>query len=324
MAAPLATLGLLSIGEMGLGVARLLTAHNFRVLTNVTGRSPETHKRAESASIQLVQTDEDLASQSDYILSIVPPRDAFATAERILNASASSSFKKRSSPLYYLDLNAISPKSAREIASVFEPASSKIRLIDGGIIGGPPKPKDASNVSGEWQRPSIPVSGPHDLAEAPAAGAQLAKLLNTRHISPDIGGASGLKMCFASLTKGFTALAIQSFTTAHKLGVLPELKDHLSTYNPKTLEMTKSLTTMPPKAYRWVREMQEIGDTFAADGGFEEQERIFGAIANVYDLVAHDTDLGLEKTEDRKRGTSGEDVAQLMAEGIEKRKMKTD
>jgi hypothetical protein len=39
MATPtLATVGVLSIGEMGLGVAKLLIAHNYRVVTNITGR----------------------------------------------------------------------------------------------------------------------------------------------------------------------------------------------------------------------------------------------------------------------------------------------
>jgi len=36
--APLANVGIISIGEMGLGIARLLAAHNYQVLTNVTGR----------------------------------------------------------------------------------------------------------------------------------------------------------------------------------------------------------------------------------------------------------------------------------------------
>ena len=35
---PLATVGIVSIGEMGLGIANLLSAHNYRVLTNVSGR----------------------------------------------------------------------------------------------------------------------------------------------------------------------------------------------------------------------------------------------------------------------------------------------
>lgn len=200
----------------------------------------------------------------------------------------------------------------------------KIRLIDGAIIGGPPKPKDEANVNGDWSRPSMPLSGPHKLSDVTPAGAQLAEVLNIQHISGEIGGASGLKMCFASLTKGFTALTIHSFTTAHRLGVTAELEDHLSKYSPKTLELTKNLTSMPPKAYRWVREMQEISATFQEDGGFVQSEDIFGGIANTYALVADGTDLGLEKTNDRKRGLDREDVARLMSEGIDKRKMKTD
>lgn len=38
MSAPLATVGILSIGEMGMGIAKLLVAHNYRVVTNLEGR----------------------------------------------------------------------------------------------------------------------------------------------------------------------------------------------------------------------------------------------------------------------------------------------
>lgn len=38
MTTPLATLGVLSIGDMGLGIAKLLVANNYRVITNVGGR----------------------------------------------------------------------------------------------------------------------------------------------------------------------------------------------------------------------------------------------------------------------------------------------
>ena len=56
----------------------------------------------------------------------------------------------------------------------------------------------------------------------------LAAALNSRHISPDVGSASGLKMCFAALHKGLAAITVQSFTTAHALGVLPELQRSLN------------------------------------------------------------------------------------------------
>lgn len=36
--APLATVGIISIGEMGMGIAKLLIAHDYRVVTNVVGR----------------------------------------------------------------------------------------------------------------------------------------------------------------------------------------------------------------------------------------------------------------------------------------------
>ena len=41
--AHLATVGILSIGEMGMGIAKLLIAHNYRVVTNIEGRRWDTH-----------------------------------------------------------------------------------------------------------------------------------------------------------------------------------------------------------------------------------------------------------------------------------------
>lgn len=275
-----------------------------------------------------MSSDEELVSAADYVLSIVPPRDVVGTAERVLKASRDYGFRERKNPLYYLDLNAKSPQLARDTADLFKEAEDSIRFLDGGIIGAPPAPKKGheklDDVSA-WQRPSIPLSGPHPLHSATPNGNHIATVLNTKHISPSIGAASGLKMCFGSLTKGLTALAIQSFTTAHRLDVLPELQEHLKEYSPKTWDLaSKSLTVMPPKAYRWVREMEEIAATFEVDGGFTEEESVFGGVARTYGLVADGTELGKEKTGERKRGKTAEDVALLMSEGIERRKVKTD
>ena len=125
-----------------------------------------------------------------------------------------------------------------------------VRLVDGGIIGGPPSPKSdpqasfKTNVTSHpetahaWRRPSIPVSGPHKFSspDAPKSGAKLAEVLNLNHISDDIGVASGLKCCFASTTKGFTALCIQAFTTASNLGVLDHLKEEMGDRMPAMLK----------------------------------------------------------------------------------------
>lgn len=49
---------------------------------------------------------------------------------------------------------------------------------------------------------------------------------------------------------------------------------------------------MAPKAYRWVREMEEIAKTHAEEGGFELE--IFHGVAEVYRSVAEETVLGEE------------------------------
>jgi len=250
----------------------------------------------------------------------VPPAESLNIAKRIVTVSSSPDFLARQKPLYYLDLNAISPRSAHEIDDLFAKNTPNIRFIDGGIIGGPPKLKE----DGRWMKPSVVVSGPHRLSNATPSGQHLAETLYLKHINDMIGSATGLKMCFASLSKGFTALAIQSLTTAHNLNVMPELIAHLEEFNPGARKSIESTTRMPPKAYRWVKEMEEIADTFERDGGFKETESIFRPIAEVYNLVAHGTDLGHEKTEDRKRGQTTQDVAVLMSEGTAMRKEKTD
>jgi 3-hydroxyisobutyrate dehydrogenase-like beta-hydroxyacid dehydrogenase len=233
--------------------------------TDIFRYSEGTQSRARKAGVELSPTLEGLVSSCDALLSIVPPRDARKTAQRIA-AATSPVAGSRKLPLYYLDLNAIAPQSAVEINGLFT-SNANIKLVDGGIIGGVPYAKEPT-ASGkpDWHCPSLIVSGPDRLPD-PALG----KLLNIQHLDLPIGSATGLKMCFACTTKGFVSLAIQSFTTANELGVLPELRAYLEKYNPSTLKLAeKGLVTMPPKAYRWVHEMMEVADTMADDGGFQK------------------------------------------------------
>ncbi|KAM7208022.1 hypothetical protein V8F20_001568 [Naviculisporaceae sp. PSN 640] len=332
-------IGIISMGDMGSGLARLLIAHNYTVITNCTGRSQDTITRALAAGVQLLPTDTELVTQSDLILSVVPPRDAFQTAKRILAAlksSSSTSARPPNKPLYFADMNAISPSTCRTIASLFSSSSSSIpssnlRFIDGGILGGPPSPPPSSSSSSpsqEWTRPLLPTSGPYSFNSL--SDPSLAKILNNNHISGEIGSASGLKMCFASLSKGFAAIATQTVTTAHRLGVLPYLEDSLRQLAPSTLQRVEhAVVGMPPKAYRWVREMEEIALTHEVDGGFlspeqgedgeEKGENIFNGAAGIFKFVAEGTVLGREKGNKRVRGTTVEDVARCMAEGLEER-----
>ncbi|PQE20028.1 6-phosphogluconate dehydrogenase protein [Rutstroemia sp. NJR-2017a BVV2] len=320
--------------------------HQNQTKTYLPDFSEDTHQRALKSSIECLPTDESLVSESDYIFSIVPPRDAFTIATRITTALKNLSSKKLSD-LYYLDLNAIAPSTARSIYAHFQAEASEVKFIDGGIIGGAPALKSSSapsttvsipsssTSSPSWSLPSIPLSGTHPLSSSPYSGAHLSALLNTNHLGSAVGQASGLKCCFASMTKGFTALCIQAFTTAEKMGVRGELEKVMGERVPGLLGTAgKGVVGMGPKAYRWVGEMREIGGCFGEEGGWdvrgEEEgkekgkgiEGIFAEVAEVYRIVADETVLGEEKTEKRKRGLTIEDVAICVGEGLDGMKAK--
>ncbi|KAK0389601.1 hypothetical protein NLU13_3176 [Sarocladium strictum] len=320
--------GILSMGEMGVGIAKLLIAHGFPVATNCQGRSQDTIDRAREANVELLSSDLELVNQCQLILSVVPPRDAEATAQRVIDALSGGPKRE---DLYYADLNAVAPSTCRGIATTIEKARVPIRFIDGCIIGGPPRSKDAPDPGtnqtasddshASWKRPRIPVSGPDSLADLPD-GAEVADVLNFRVISPSIGAASGLKMCFAAMTKGFTAIATQTFTTARSLGVADELHTEMAELIPRQLQIAEgSVPSMVPKAYRWVREMEEIAKTMEEDGGWTRG--LFDGAAGIYREVASDLTLKEEKPGKRKRGTTIEEVATIMSEGLQKKKKKT-
>lgn len=386
-------IGILSIGDMGMGIAKLLLAHDYQVLTVSTGRrqveavrmvssadsiSQHTIDRIRAAKITDVASDDDLLAQADVILSIVPPRDAVATARRVADACKSAAELRKgrkgtdSGNVVYIDLNAISPRTIAKIFALFHsvpdsvPAPSTpslarrltrsfsfttqqqedrssesppvppiaIKFLDGGIIGPPPsQEKDKSkqgsdsastSTTGEasastWKKPSIPVSGPHEALLTQ----DLISTLNMKFVSERVGTASALKACFASLTKGFTALSILSYTTAATCGVLPELKSHLDDFMPGLAQRAEDgMTGMAPKAYRWVDEMREIGKTFKSSGGMKFGGELFEQVAEVYRFVSEDTVLGQERVGKRKRGTTVEDVAECVEEGVQRKMQK--
>ncbi|PYH46248.1 6-phosphogluconate dehydrogenase C-terminal domain-like protein [Aspergillus saccharolyticus JOP 1030-1] len=318
----LTAIGILSIGEMGFGIAQLLRAHNYRVLTYAADRSAHTQHRAWLAEIELRPSLQDLIDNSDVLLSIVPPDQALSTADRII-AAASARHLVRSTPLYIFDLNAVSPSTAREMAQLYatRARAEDLVFLQGGIIGTPPRlvatpssspttthstplPATSSSSSSSWKKPTIILSGPGPLPIPPT----LTTILNIRHISPEYGTAAAVKMCFAALTKGFTALAIESFTTAQGFGVLPALREMLAEHKPAMLGMAeRGVVGMPSKAYRWAGEMREIGGTVSEGGGFSPE--VFNGIAEVYAAVAADPVLGEERHKvKREHGVTVEEV----------------
>src|SRR5262252_135922 len=101
-------------GMMGAAVGRRLVDHGVKVLTSLTGRSAETKERAKAAGMAAVGDDE--IATSDFILSILPPGDAVALAQRFVPALTASNSKP-----VYVDCNAINPSTVDRVAAVVAP-----------------------------------------------------------------------------------------------------------------------------------------------------------------------------------------------------------
>lgn len=131
------------------------------------------------------------------------------------------------------------------------------------------------------------------------------------------GQLTGDVFCFC-IVQGLTALAIESFTTASSLGLLKPLQDQLAEKTPLISNfVNNAIVQMPPKAYRWVGEMEEIAETFHTEAGFDKD--IYNGAAEVFRSINEDTELGREKSHMRNRGKTVEDVTGLLAEGMKRR-----
>lgn len=261
----LPTVAIVAPGDMGHAVGAILRQHGVRVTTNLAGRTAASGERARRAGMEVLADDVALIADADIFLSIVPPAEALAVARR-----AAAAARAGSAQFTYVDCNAVSPDTARDIGVIVEAAG--LMYVDAGIVGPPPKPGESKT--------RFYASGPHA-----ASFMQLAKHgLDIRIVDAQIGSASALKMCYAALSKGLLALLTQSLVTARHFGVAKALHDELSLSRPHVLaEAERGLPQIPGKAYRWIAEMEEIAATFAGAG---LSPAAFRSIADVYQFVA--------------------------------------
>lgn len=254
-------------GMMGSAVAARLVENGLEVRTALAGRSEATLARAKAAGMIGV-TDEQIAA-SDIILSILPPGDALGLAERLAPVLRAAGRK----PIY-VDCNALDPATVLRIARVVQETGAT--FVDGGIIGGPPQPGSKAT--------KIYLSG-----DAAPRVAELTKFGLTMPIQPGpIGAASAMKMSYAGITKGFTALGAAMMLAASRAGTAEDLRAELSASQPALFAwLTRGVPGMYSKAYRWVAEMEEIAQFVGEDPA---ARKFYEGAAQLYQRLAADYD----------------------------------
>ena len=263
------TVGIVSPGAMGSAVGAAYRAGGARVVSTLAGRSERTRRLAEQAGLELLDDVDAVVAAADLVLSIAPPDQA-----RSIAADLAASAERTGARPLVSDWNAVSPSTAREVAGIV--AAAGLEFVDGSISGGPPRAD---------YRTRVYVSGPRasELAEAAPAW------LDVRAVGAEVGLASAVKMCTASVYKGYTALLTHALVTAHANGVLAEVLDDLHDSFPAQIDRAaRLLAVSTTKAGRYVGEMREIADTQASAG---LTPALFEAMAEVYGHLA-ETDLG--------------------------------
>ena len=159
--------------------------------------------------------DKEIAA-ADFILSILPPGDALALAERFAPALQASNAKP-----VYVDCNAVNPKTVERVAAAIAP--TECPFVDAGIIGSPPSPvPNPPPLAGEGR-----VGGsPRFYASGPAAP-RFARLrdygLDVRVLGGAASAASALKMSYAGITKGTQAIGAAMMLAAMRAGSADDL-----------------------------------------------------------------------------------------------------
>jgi len=261
----MAVIGVIAQGTMGSAVGRRLRENGAEVRTLLSGRSPASAERARAAGMVAATDERGLLEGADFFLSILPPGEAEPLARRLAPTLAALDTKP-----VYLDCNAVSPQTAIRIGEIIAPTGA--HFVDAGIIGGPPRPG--------YKGPSIYASGEHVREALPLRDWGI----DLRAIDGPIGAASGVKMSYAGITKGTTAIAAAMLLGAARFGCAEALIAELADSQPQMLaRMRTGIPGMYDKAYRWVAEMEEISDFLEKNPPSRD---MYAAIARLYDYLA--------------------------------------
>ena len=288
------TVAILSPGDMGHAVGQLLREHELKVVTCLTGRSQRTKDLAELAGIADVPDLNDMVAQSQIILSISVSEMVPSICQQVADA-----IKVTNANVLFAECNAISPQLSRQMEPIITEAGG--RYIDASIVGGPP-------LNGS--SPRFYASGDNT-----AEFEGLANFgLDVRTAGTEVGQASGIKMCYAAMTKGSSALYSELLMAAEMMGLSDLVKAEFQSSQPAVLQrMERGLPGVPAKARRWVSEMEEIKDTFEHLG---LTPHLFQGVADIYRMIGS-TSMGDETPQTRDGDRSLEETIRLMAEWVQ-------
>ena len=242
------TVAILHPGEMGGAVGGALSENGYDVIVCLENRSKVTLERAQSNALKNVDKIDSAIAEADIVLCIMPPEFGLVTAQQVADA-----MRRTGCTPPYADCNAVAPDTARQMADVINAAGAK--FIDGSIVGNPP---------GKGPKPTrffVSGSDAKLMDEFDGVG------ISIKQCGPEVGRGAAVKMCYAGITKGTSALHAALLIAAEGLGVADELFEELTYSQEATLSRMERMTpALPAVSARYIGEMREIAKTLASIG----------------------------------------------------------
>jgi hypothetical protein len=247
---------------MGSAIGACLADTGHHVVWASAGRSAATAQRAIDAGLVDAGTVEQVVAECHVVFSVCPPHAAAEVVRAIHDFRGT-----------FVEANAISPRTARQIAAAVNGQGASV--VDGGIIGPPP----GSTTPGGTR---FYLAGPE---AATVAGLFDSTPVDARIVEGELGAASALKMTYAAWTKGSRCTPTRHpgrgsgngrrAGAADRVGEVPTRADRPKPAGRKV---------RGNEGWRWIAEMEEIASTFAdagLPGGFHR------AAAEVYRRAAY-------------------------------------
>lgn len=241
---PVPTVGIVSPGEMGVGLAQLLIENGVDVVGTTNGRSLRTQDLSAQSDLRILNHVSEVISSADIVVSTVPPQAAVETAQHIAEQYSHLRAAGRTRGLTLVDANSVAPHIATQIQAIA--VSHSIEFIDATVHG------IASRLATQG---TLFVSGQdgHKLCEL------FGDSLRTVSLGQQPGSASLMKMLLGGMSKGMIGLFLQSALLAEQSGLTESFTAELQNYYPDVASfVSRSLPTYRTHSIRRAAEMRQL------------------------------------------------------------------
>jgi 3-hydroxyisobutyrate dehydrogenase-like beta-hydroxyacid dehydrogenase len=247
------TWAILSPGDLGSAVGKLLRELGQRTVTTLAGRSDRTREGCRRAGIEALPDLQSVVAEADVVMSVVRPEAALPLARLVVAGDS-----RRAGQLY-VDANSLALRDLREIAGVVRAAGGP--FLDAAFHG-------AAAYAGRnrlREAGSLFLAG--DAVETVAA--VFAPALRIVRLGSEAGRATALKLLVSAVNKGMSALFAEAGMAAARAGLLDETLAALRFHYPHlTADLERQLPSYARHAARRAVEMEGLAE-MATDLGVE-------------------------------------------------------